>query len=215
MFRIDLHVHTRRYSPCAIATATEMIRAAILAGLDGIAITEHGVEYDRELLRQERERAGLSEFVVLVGQEVACYAHGRYAGEFLVFGCHPPVDPGSTCEPEELVRAVHERGGIVIAAHPFRYSLEVGRGQCALGVDAVEVLNANCDDERNYLARQAAEAAGLPQVAGSDAHTVRVVGRYVTEFDVPVRTEEELVREVKEGRCRAVALASLGMAEVS
>ncbi|MBE0699700.1 MAG: PHP domain-containing protein, partial [Anaerolineaceae bacterium] len=39
--KIDLHVHARERSTCAIDGEESQIRAAIAAGLDGIAFTDH------------------------------------------------------------------------------------------------------------------------------------------------------------------------------
>ena len=38
---IELHAHTSSSSPCSRMSTGELIEAAILAGLDGVAITEH------------------------------------------------------------------------------------------------------------------------------------------------------------------------------
>lgn len=38
---IDLHTHTSHSSACSHMTAEELIGAAIEAGLDGVAVTEH------------------------------------------------------------------------------------------------------------------------------------------------------------------------------
>lgn len=201
MFLIDLHVHTNRYSPCAVSSAIEMMRAAVLAGLDGIAITEHWHKYDRELLHHEREKAGASDLIVLVGAELSSDSATGYPADFLVFGCSPPVGPGEYVPSEQLVELIHQAGGIVIPAHPFRFSSDVGRLQAALPVDAIEVLNSNCDDLQSYLAHEAAISRSLPEVAGSDAHETHRVGRYSTAFERPVTTEEELIAAVKEGAC--------------
>jgi predicted metal-dependent phosphoesterase TrpH len=50
---IDLHTHTSYSSPCSRMTASELVEAAILAGSNGVAVTEHlvieGALYAQEL----------------------------------------------------------------------------------------------------------------------------------------------------------------------
>jgi predicted metal-dependent phosphoesterase TrpH len=40
---IDLHIHTNRYSGCSNIDAVKLLRKSKEAGLDGIALTEHGI----------------------------------------------------------------------------------------------------------------------------------------------------------------------------
>ena len=46
--KIDLHVHARERSACAKEGEESQIRAAIAAGLDGIAFTDHHLLVERE-----------------------------------------------------------------------------------------------------------------------------------------------------------------------
>ena len=39
--KVELHLHTRRYSGCATATPAEMMRTLIAAGYEAVYITEH------------------------------------------------------------------------------------------------------------------------------------------------------------------------------
>jgi hypothetical protein len=55
-------------------------------------------------------------------------------------------------------------------------------------------------DPENDMARQVAERLGLLGVAGSDAHRLEEVGRCVTVLGREVRTEQELIGELRAGR---------------
>ncbi len=61
-------------------------------------------------------------------------------------------------------------GGAIVHAHPFREKVDhvhLFPGK----IDAVEVINANRDDECNQHARNFADSFKLPYAAGSDIHS--------------------------------------------
>jgi predicted metal-dependent phosphoesterase TrpH len=67
-------------------------------------------------------------------------------------------------------------------------------------VDGVEVLNCKVTDPENDMARRVAERLGLLAAAGSDAHRLDEVGQCVTLLERTVRSERELVEELRAGR---------------
>ena len=91
------------------------------------------------------------------------------------------------------VHAIHEQGGIAIAAHPFwRTARQVqGRGRihglgwraAELDFDAIEVENSTPGFYLfNQMAHRLTEATGLAEVGNSDAHILDAVGRAYTSF---------------------------------
>ena len=44
--KVDLHVHTSKYSPCGVSSPEEMVGAAIASGLDAIVLAEHDYMWD-------------------------------------------------------------------------------------------------------------------------------------------------------------------------
>lgn len=69
-------------------------------------------------------------------------------------------------------------------------------------VDAFETNNGSRLPAQNLTAQCLAEATGKPGIAGSDAHTMRGLGRTWTE--VPgARTREQFMAGLWEGRCRS------------
>ena len=67
-------------------------------------------------------------------------------------------------------------------------------------MDAVEVLNCKVTDRENELARGVADRLGLLAVAGSDAHRLDEVGQCLTILERTIRSERELVEELRAGR---------------
>lgn len=202
-FRLDLHVHTTRYSSCAEMSPEELLIRAKTAGLDGVVITEHGRNWPEADLAELGRRFDL---VVLGGVEVT-----TTAGDVLVYGSCP--DFTSIPTPDELVAAAPE--AFLVAAHPFRGFLLFGFGGLDLEeavsrppfpqVHGVEVTNQKVTDQENDLAVRAADKLGLVKIGGSDAHTAADVGLSWTRFEQKVTTIDQLVAALKQGRLVAEA----------
>jgi hypothetical protein len=173
-----LHAHTRR-STDAWTSPREFVARAAAAGIDRIAVTDHG------RMDGAQECAAIAPERIIVGIEVRCRERVDLIGLFL----RHPVPDGLAAT--ETAAAIHEQGGIVYAPHPFAYlTRAASRAAIVLGVaDVVEVFNARAFVRRwNARAAAAASVAGLPGMASSDAHFPWEVGRVWTElppFDGP------------------------------
>jgi predicted metal-dependent phosphoesterase TrpH len=171
---VDFHVHTRGSHDCGM-DPRRLVRAAGRAGLDAIAVCDHGTI---DVALAMRAACG---FPVIVGEEVRT-TRGEVIGYFLT----QAVPPGLT--PEETVERIKAQGGLVCVPHPFdRYRTSpLGRDaleRIADRIDAVEGLNArNLAGADDAAAREWAAARGIPVVAGSDAHTYYEVGTARTEL---------------------------------
>lgn len=196
-FRIDLHVHSK-YSGDNGADPEETVLKALEAGLDGIAFTEHYSYGASEPVETLREKYG-GEILILRGVEFS-----TLEGHCLVFGVdtdrfgfrYPPVS--------ELIRAVTERGGVVVPSHPYRVGNSLGDAiRQVPGITAVEGHNGCNMRQYNELAVAAAQALRLPYTGGSDAHEPSEVGLCYTAFKDRV-TAENLVAALKTGAYRGV-----------
>jgi hypothetical protein len=199
MFVTETHCHTRELSACGRASAEAMIEAAYCAGLDALIITDHHVVFPQEELRRLADQLGAHDLVILSGFEAATYRDGEFYGDFLVLGAD---HASSRCEPEELVEAVHDAGGALVAAHPCRWGTGPNEEVLQLGIDGVEVLNGNNSDSENALAQHLAVNGGLPTTGGSDAHRTEQVGRYVTVLERRIAHISEFIAELRAGRVR-------------
>lgn len=210
---IDLHIHTNRYSGCSNIDALKLLRKSKEVGLDGIALTEHGICWSEENIAELIQKSRVEDLVVLPGQEVACYNKaGYFQGEFLLFG--PQKSLGSSRSLEEILKITHEEGGVVIAAHPFRKLPHetgfygAGNGVYGLDIDGLEVEHPSYDDESRRLAREAVRTRGIAGIGCSDAHDLRSVGICRTVFLKPVGDVRSLCEEIKAGRLAARRLDS-------
>jgi predicted metal-dependent phosphoesterase TrpH len=194
-------------------TAEELIEAAIEAGLDGVAVTEHLVIGGAKVAQEiGRHKYG---YPVFCGVE----AKATIFGDVLVFGCHRDFEPRIPWL--VLRRIVSEAGGVLIPAHPFRrwdrHSLwnyledrgltlngRLAKMDFVQGLTAIEVCNDGCRAEENAEAADLARILGLPGVGGSDAHVATSVGCAATWFANEIATDAELVAALKQGGYRAV-----------
>lgn len=197
----ETHLHTSQGSACGKNTGREMALAAKEYGYTGIFVTDHffygNTAVDRSLPWHEwvdkfcegyfdakrcGDEIGLQ---VFFGWE-SCYN----AMEFLIYGLspewlksHPDI---RDCSVREQYEMIHKDGGLIIQAHPFREDYYIEKQiQYPNDVDGVEVLNISngirmkcglnaClwDD----MALQYAKAHNLHITAGSDVHTVNMLG---------------------------------------
>jgi predicted metal-dependent phosphoesterase TrpH len=205
---IDLHIHTNRYSGCSNLDPMALVRKASRIGLDGIALTEHGIRWSDDDIEALRGRAKEERLLIFPGQEAACYDRsGRFQGEFLVFGY--PRSLGSSRSIEDLSDRVRGEGGVVLAAHPFK-KLKTGEGfygagygvyDCAL--DGLETAHPSYDAESVSLARAAMTSLNIAGIGSSDAHDLRSVGICRTRFFDMLTDVASLCRAIRERRLEA------------
>lgn len=206
---IDLHVHTNRYSTCSILSPEEMLKVANLLKLDGLVIVEHGVIWDKSEVAALKQHPEAGNLIVLRGQEIRTYHNGRLEGDILVFGIERSIDRQLSAA--ELIKEVHGKGGVTIAAHPYRWAFGLGDKVQKLDLDAIEILNSNTTPDEMQKAQKAQETLHLAGTGGSDAHSADAVGNYLTWFDDQITTEVQLVEAIRQKRCRPAHYEELSL----
>ena len=220
MLAADLHIHTRRYSGCSNIDPVEALRAASTAGLNLIALTEHGIRWTDQDIDALIKQSGVDNLIVIPGQEAACYSMtGKFQGEFLVFGY--PASLGSNKSAEKLIEMVHREGGVVAAAHPFKPAdrgdgyYGCGRLADVLDLDALEVLHPDYGPNERGLADEVRRNRKLAGLGCSDAHDTWIIGRYRTLIDYDVRDETSLCEAIRSRKVRSFDPGSGGPEDVS
>lgn len=186
-FKYDTHIHTSEGSACANFSGKQQARLYKEMGYDGIFITDHfyngntavsrklnweqwvdGFVKGYEEAKKEGTKSGLS---VFFGWEETI--NGM---DFLIYG----LDREWLLENRDILglsledhyRKVHEAGGFIVHAHPFRncYHLSDKR-PVSEWEDAVEIMNGgNKDPMFNNLAAEYARKWNKPVTGGSDSH---------------------------------------------
>ena len=170
--RVDLHSHTW-YSGDSVTTPKMLVRRARAAGLDRIAVTDHGT------LAGALEARAIDPELVIVGEEISCAGHTHLIGLFL------QERIPNRLSIEESARRIREQGGVVYAPHPYAYATSAAkRAQRLLAVaDVAETFNARGFlPSWNRKAKAEAERLGLSGGVGSDAHLPWEVGRVYLEM---------------------------------
>jgi histidinol phosphatase-like PHP family hydrolase len=186
MARADPHCHTTASD--GMVTPTELVDAAVKAGLDLIAVTDHDT---MALVGETRERGAAAGLTVVAGQEVTTKwpAQTHIMGWFL----EKPVPRGMSLE--DTVGAIHDQGGLAIVAHPFMPvyfgSIQPGMLRRLLevhSVDGIEMLSTVPIGARRRKLLDAFYAANRERlgaaIGASDCHFGgHDIGRVVTEYE--------------------------------
>lgn len=171
--RVDMHIHTRVSFDC-LSDPDAVVERALDAGLDRLCITDHD-EIEAALDLAERYPGR-----VIPGEEVKTAEGVDVIGLFMSDWVPGGTPARETCE---LIRA---QGGLVYVPHPFAGGKGGGGRileEIADLVHAVEGFNARLHDQAlNRRAQEWGRARNLPLGAGSDAHTLREVGRAWVEL---------------------------------
>lgn len=170
--RLDLHIHTRASHDC-LSDYSDVIATARARRLDRIAVTDHN-----EIEGAFRAR-DLAPELVIVGEEVKT-AEGVDVTGLFISEKIPRGEPAV-----ETALAIREQGGLVYVPHPFAGGKGLGAKVLAAiepYVDVVEIFNARIHKPAlNEKAKHWAKQRDLAGGAGSDAHTLREIGRGVVE----------------------------------
>ena len=182
----ETHLHTVEASACGRVSGSDYIDFMKNKGFQGMIVTDHffngnscvprDLSWDKRVrqymsgYRKALEAAEGKDFDVLFGVEY-CFE----GDEYLIYGVDGrwllQNDDILGCSREEVYRRVHEEGGIMVQAHPYRdrhYLSEIIlAGEIT---DAVEIYNAANPDNENALGYQYAKELDVPVTAGSDLH---------------------------------------------
>lgn len=218
MFLTETHMHTAEGSACASASGREQADQYKSRGYDTIIVTDHFVNGNTAVDRSQpwdvqmdqycsgyenaKARGDETGLNVLFGIE-----YSWNAADFLMYGIdkqwlkdNPDMLSISI---QELCDRVHEAGGIVIQAHPFREAdyireIKLLPWHC----DGVEVYNAgNRDVLFDRRADWYAEQYGFVKTAGSDCHHIMENGRFFgVETEQEIKTIRDYISVIKEKR---------------
>ena len=205
---LDLHSHSE---------ASEDSRAPLEAYLnwirlrhherpvDGIVLTEHRQFNSDADYRALEDKFGL---MVLKASEVETdYGH------VLVFGVTDEMTRRFNfgdvrLRAQELVDEVARMGGLAVPCHPGRPNVGLcehyGTKPPLDNVVAVEVLNGGSRKGEDDRSMELVRKYGYRAVGGSDSHLVSLIALCATRFEADIRSIEDMVRELKEGKYEPV-----------
>jgi predicted metal-dependent phosphoesterase TrpH len=193
----DLHIHTT----CSdgFSTPERLARHLLGLDLDVVAVTDHDTLEGSLRLREALAGEGPE---VIVGEEVSS-GQGHILALFVERRVKPGMSAAATLD------AIHDQGGLAIAAHPFmlpwaperQYFVGVGKLAWELTFDAIELVNgAPGLTLANRRARRRNALITRPALGGSDSHVIQSVGKVHTVF--AGSTAVQLRRAIKKGTTR-------------
>lgn len=190
----------------------DLIDAAKALDLDGVCLTEHDSFWSQD---ETRALSRKHQFLVLSGAEI-----NTDAGHVVVFGLEKYVF--GLHKPQLLRQLVDQRGGVVIAAHPYRRRfleepageaqaqdemLERARNDEFFQVcDAIEGINGRGRALENRFSQDLGVRLGVKMTGGSDAHRLEQLGTAATRFQKKITGLTDLIEELRAGRFQAVDL---------
>ena len=175
VYKLDLHVHAAERSACATSYEEDQFRAAIAAGMHGMAFTDH------HALVPERRLAEMNEkyfpFHIYSGIEVTAEKE-----DWLVYGLRDPALTRTDWLYADLAAAVRAGGGFIALAHPYRYAPHIQVSLEGCEPHGIEVRSYNTPAARENEIRALARQKGMILLTNSDAHSVSRVGKYWNEL---------------------------------
>ncbi len=209
----ETHLHTAETSKCGKSSADDFVHFFKSLGYTGIFVTDHflggNTTVCTDLPWPERIELFSRGYDVAAqrGREVGLdvhfgWEHGYGWAHFLTYGL---TKDWLIANPDmlswDLLRycdRVHQDGGSVVHAHPFREGVEIVQ-LIPNYVDAVEVLNSGRADESNRHAMDYANSFGLSKVAGTDIHTIKQKRLCGMGFSRRLRDGKDYIEAIKAG----------------
>lgn len=227
-YKCELHCHTN-FSGCSDVNASDVAEKYIAKGYTTVVITNH---FNRHYVSREGGFKELCRGTFNAIEDVRAAAKGRLnilAGMELTFDCMPndfllygiteemisEMEDMFDLRPWQMRDRMHEVGGVIIQAHPFRF------GQTVVNpdeVDGVEVFNGHPGHHsHNDTAKMWALAwaehyrkdGSYILTSGSDHHHTWQTATGGIETEEPVTSMEQLLEILKSGNYTRIT-CSLG-----
>jgi predicted metal-dependent phosphoesterase TrpH len=171
---VEFHCHTC-YSKDSLVKVEQLIETCRAKGIDRVAITDHN------RLAGALEGKTIAPEMVIVGEEIE-----TTEGELIAYFMTEEIPAGLT--PLEVIRRLKDQGAFISISHPFDAQRSAGWTMPKLEalaehLDGMEVFNSRCIRARyNTQAAEFAQRLHLAALAGSDAHSLKELGRAVVSL---------------------------------
>lgn len=188
--KVEVHLHTSRYSGCATATAYQLMQALSDAHYQAVYITEHDAiwtDWELQALQQE-----YPQIRIFPGVELTISRESLQ--HLVVLGTNDPSYLEMT-DPAEILRRARGEGHLAILAHPCRWLGASDILEQGLRPDAIEYETCNHNAAQAAKAKALAEKYQLPLVNAGDTHALSFLGRYWVETAQPIGQGDD-IREI-------------------
>jgi len=169
--KLDLHTHCREATACPKPTpeiARRIVDAVKAKGLDGIAVTDHNVDYYGYELRELVDHHLNDDIVIIPGKEIDKMVWGPQKGAFHLVELYLPYDV--------TFRFIAHPG------HPYVKDLDTIINGDIHGIELRNHVHGDGIDEEKI--RQLAEKHNLILLTNSDAHDLNDIGRFYNNIEI-------------------------------
>ncbi len=190
--RAELHMHSR-YSEHADTflgadTSIEnIVKTCEKKDITIFSITDHNTIAGHDEARYWAKKYGL---LFVPGAEIS-----TNSGHMLALGITRLIPQHLSFE--AAIAAIHEQGGVAVAAHPFQIPYGCLWQFVGSSVDAIEAYHAYALG--NGTTRLVNRFAKKTELAGSDAHYLDEIGLVYTAFPSSVRTVSDVLAAIRTG----------------
>ncbi len=219
-FLYETHLHTKETSRCGQTPAAEMVLHHKNLGFTGIFVTDHfatgnshgniDAPWAKRVDILQKGYMAAKEKGDEIGLDVFfAWEYPYHSGDFLTYGLSPDflyahkelLDFEPNRDFQGYARLIHENGGYIIQAHPFRYADYMQNGAAQLQkdhIDAIEVDNGSHKDPTfNQKALEAAKQLNFAMSAGSDTHSILMSKTAFMAFDHRLKNSQDFIGQMK------------------
>jgi len=198
--RVDLHVHIKRRSNCALHQPDQMADKAGRRGIQGIVLLDHHYYPTKEEI--EQTQAKFPKVRLFRGIEITFVGEDKKNDDIVVIGDdlsdlnidrRLPVNPGLS----QLANYLKNKKALTILCHPFRRHDDVVIDFDILTPDCVEIASRNTPKKKRKEIYKLAKKYGMRMVSTSDAHKDGHLGNQCIDLLSNVSNEVELINAVK------------------
>ena len=193
--KIELHLHTSRYSLCALNTPEEMISRLVKLSYDAVFLTEHDAIWDEKEMGELQGQFPLIK--IFPGLELTLRSKRGFC-HLLILGTKDPTFLEMT-DAKAVLDRTRRQGHLTVLAHPFRWDGANEIVTQGYYPDAMEYHSPNQNASQADMARISAEGLCLPLVNSGDAHGVNFLGQFWIETTHPVDSADSLRRMILDG----------------
>lgn len=194
--KIELHLHTDRYSACATASPVDMLHCAESLGYECVFLTEHDEVWPDEHLRELRSQFPL---LTIFGGVERTITNDRGFCHLLILGTSDETFLEMQ-EPGAILARARRQQCLTVLAHPYRWEGASEMLNQGFFPDALEYHTPNHESALAGLSAATAEKLALPLVNTSDAHGPDFLGRFWVETRDPIHSPADLRRAICNGQ---------------
>ncbi len=213
MFKTEMHLHTSPVSMCGRASPEYVVDQYLRNDYSTIVVTNHfQASFFEKHIKSGLNKTQIIDFYLSDYRRAKDYAMGRMNvllglefrniendNDYLIYG----IDEGflytvldfTKCKLPEVCNLIHEYGGMIFQAHPFRNGIKVTDPR---NLDGIEAGNFSfLRDDRNDVAEFWADKYQLKKVYGTDYHLPKQMRGAGILTDLEIKTNEMLLDVLK------------------